>query len=396
MAFRVTDELLTTQSCAGGRWSFGIRARWPASVQLCNIRGCRALTLSDDDKALILGNSTASPARAPPGNRPGRPTRAQSVHSIDAAAIASYLHEFGIGTSGSEAAPAGDILSHEVDPFPTGDDPPTLAVHSTRKSWVKPKGDDLPPSDIRKVLSSIARQATDESDTSEIIIKGKTYRLVNAAIFYVVSAALQSNKHGSLMDRGANGGVAGIDVRIILTTLRSVDIQGLDNHQVTNISIVTAGAVAMSQRGPVIVILNQYAGIGRGRTIHSSPQLEAYGNDVNDRSVKVQGGLQRVTTLDGYVFPINIVNGLPYVNMRPYTDAEWDSLPHVVWTGDSDWDPTVLDHHLDDDEHWFDAISDLEAHPFTNLFDEFGNYRNRVIVQSAVLDTTSQLCPDVL
>jgi hypothetical protein len=62
-------------------------------------------TLSDDDKALILGNSTASPTRATPGNRPSRPTRAQNVHSIDAAIIAAYLHEFGIGTSGSDAAP---------------------------------------------------------------------------------------------------------------------------------------------------------------------------------------------------------------------------------------------------------------------------------------------------
>ena len=163
---------------------------------------------------------------------------------------------------------------------------------------------------------------------SEITIKGKTYCLVNTTIFYIMSAALQSNKHGLLMDRGANGGLAGQDTRIILVTLRSVDIQGLDNHQVTNISIMTAGGVTMSQHGPVIVILNQYAGIGHGHTIHSSPQLEAYGNDVKDRSIKeVQGGLQRITTLDGYVFPINIVNGLPYVNLRPYTDAEWDSLP---------------------------------------------------------------------
>jgi hypothetical protein len=102
-------------------------------------------TLSDDDKALILGNSTASPARASPGNRPGRPTRAQNDHSLDAAVITAYLHEFGIGTSGSDAAPAGGSLSHETDPLPTSDDPPTLAVHSTRKSWAKPKGDDLPP-----------------------------------------------------------------------------------------------------------------------------------------------------------------------------------------------------------------------------------------------------------
>jgi hypothetical protein len=113
--------------------------------------------------------------------------------------------------------------------------------------------------------------------------------------------------------------------------------------------------------------------------------LEWYQNDVNDRSVRVQGGLQRITTLDGYVHPINIVSGLPYVPIRPYTDHEWETLPHVVWTSDNDWDPTVLDHSLDDDSNWFDAISDLEARPFTSLFDEYGDYRQRVIVQEVAL-----------
>jgi hypothetical protein len=49
------------------------------------------------------------------------------------------------------------------------------------------------------------------------------------AITYTVSSAMRRNSHASLVDRGANGGIAGEDVRIIETTLRSVDIQGLDN-----------------------------------------------------------------------------------------------------------------------------------------------------------------------
>jgi hypothetical protein len=45
-----------------------------------------------------------------------------------------------------------------------------------------------------------------------------------------------------------------------------------------------------------------------------------------------------------------------------------------------DWDPTVLDHNLDDDDKWFNAVSDLQTDPTTNLFDEFGNYRKRTVV----------------
>jgi hypothetical protein len=122
---------------------------------------------------------------------------------------------------------------------------------------------------------------------------------------------MQRDRHASLVDRGVNGGIAGEDVRIISMTMRNVDVQGLNNHQVTNIPIVTAGAVVKSQQGDVIVILHQYAHIGRGRTIHSAGQLEWYQNNVNDHSMKVPGGLQCITTPDSYVHPINIVSGLP-------------------------------------------------------------------------------------
>jgi hypothetical protein len=81
------------------------------------------------------------------------------------------------------------------------------------------------------------------------------------------------------------------------------------------------------------------------------------------------------------------MNGLPYVPLRPYTDAEWDIPPQVIWTSDAVWDPTVLDHKVDNDPDWFDAISELESNPFHNLFDEHGNYHKRVLVQTAETGT---------
>jgi len=219
-----------------------------------------------------------------------------------------------------------------------------------------------------------------QDQSGVLVVNGKKYRQVNVHALYSVSAH-KSNRSGSLADRGANGGVAGDDVRIINKTGRHVDVRGIDDHQIVDIPIVTAGAVISTQRGPVIAIMHQYAYTGKGKTIHSCDQLEWYKNDVNDKSVKVPGGLQRIMTLDGYAIPINIKDGLPYVKMRPYTDDEWDTLPHVILTSDVDWDPTVLDHDLDDDEEWYDAISDLQSDPTTNLFDEFGNYRKRVVVQ---------------
>jgi hypothetical protein len=71
------------------------------------------------------------------------------------------------------------------------------------------------------------------------------------------------------------------------------------------------------------------------------------------------------------------------MDIHPYTDAKWDMLPHVFLTSELEWDPSVLDHdHLDDDQ-WFDALSDIESNPNTNLFDEFGDYHHRIVVQCA-------------
>jgi hypothetical protein len=45
-----------------------------------------------------------------------------------------------------------------------------------------------------------------------------------------------------------------------------------------------------------------------------------------------------------------------------------------------EWNPSIMDHALVEDDQYFDAISDNGADPFTNMFAEFGNYRKRIMV----------------
>ena len=284
------------------------------------------------------------------------------------------------------------LMGSEGDVNDTTQETDTLLAHATNRH------SKVPPSELAKLLStSIARyqgkptgKSNDKGGTSvsraeqeQITVNGVKYtRQANVHHTYAVSAH-KSESNGSLVDRGANGGIAGADVRVIETLSRRVDVQGIDNHQVTDIAIATVGGVVDTQRGPVIAIMHQYAYTGKGKSIHSCIQLEHFKNDVNDKSVKVPGGLQWIQTLDGYVIPLNIKNGLAYLDIRPYTDEEFDKLPSVILTDESTWDTTVLDHNLTDDEQWYDAVSDLQDDPTTNLFDEFGNYRNRVTVQES-------------
>jgi hypothetical protein len=107
----------------------------------------------------------------------------------------------------------------------------------------------------------------------------------------------------SLIDRGANGGVAGNDVRVIFKTNCNVDIRGIDNHRCTNIEISTGGGVIQTHKGPVISIFHQYALLNKGSSIHSPCRFEWYRNDVNEKSVLVPGGLQPIQPLMDILFP---------------------------------------------------------------------------------------------
>jgi hypothetical protein len=109
----------------------------------------------------------------------------------------------------------------------------------------------------------------------------------------IYSASLhRRSKKGSLVDRGCNGGIYGNNTRAISAFDRTLDVQGVDNHRMTDIRVVQAGAVTKTQKGDVIIIMNQYANSRTARIIHSSAQLEAYKADVNDKSIKIPGGLE--------------------------------------------------------------------------------------------------------
>ncbi len=293
--------------------------------------------LDDKAKSIILGydNNGSSSSAKPFGKPPSSFQRKVNLHEMSAYDfIQAHSHQLE-ETAHDESA---TVLSNDQDtsPDPIQDDTDSRLVNAATSA----SSNKLPPGDIRRVVGKSSK------------------RLVHKCEYCVSSHRHTSSM--SLVDRGANGGVAGEDVRVIFKTSRTVDIKGIDNHQVIDVPIGTVGGVVTTQKGPVIAILHQYALLGKGTSIHSPCQLEAYKNDVNDKSVHINGGLQRITTLDGYVIPLGIQSGLARLPIRPYTDHEWETLPHVFLTAESEWDPTVLDQ-----------------------FDEFGHYRQRVVVQYA-------------
>jgi hypothetical protein len=168
-----------------------------------------------------------------------------------------------------------DILSHifgeahadgESDKLITS---VTKQAASQHREWSQPKAQDIPAADPRKMLSKRQRP-----DKPSVMINGVEYVAKLNDVMYQVSNHKKMTLPLALIDCGANGGVAGSDTWLIDKSLRSVHIQGIDNHMIEDVLIGTVGAVVNTQRGEVIAIMHQYAYTGKGGTIHSSGQLE--------------------------------------------------------------------------------------------------------------------------
>ena len=187
----------------------------------------------------------------------------------------------------------------------------TEANKERHMHWKPPKGSTLPPGDIRCMMADkkeidingtkySAKTANATSHASDVTIDGVTYSTSMAKfsvpmcsdIFspmatYHVSALQHSNKMGSLIDRGANGDIAGAGCHVIKETHCFINVKGIDNHFMQKHPIVTAGGVTNSNKGPIILIMNQYALSGKGMSIHSSLQMEWYNVNIDNRSMKV-------------------------------------------------------------------------------------------------------------
>jgi hypothetical protein len=85
--------------------------------------------------------------------------------------------------------------------------------------------------------------------------------------------------------------------------------------------------------------------------------MEHFGCLVNDRA-RAHGGTQSLITPEGHVIPLNIRDGLFYMDMHAPNDQEMETLPHVFVTSDSPWDPSLLDDEFLEEE-FQDALNDL-------------------------------------
>ena len=250
---------------------------------------------------------------------------------------------------------------------PTEEPPPNTSTQTPVNKSLAESGID--PTDIQNVMSvSYAKRNISSHESSRHI---QTHQR------YVFARVNQSNHH--LIDRGANGGLAGADMRVIHTTPRKINSVGIDDHELTGLNVVTAAALLDTQKGPIIGVFHEYAHLGKGRSIHAAGQMEWFNCQVDDRS-KLVGGAQRIETSEGYVIPLSIESGLVYMHsIRIPTDQDLQNYPHVFFTSPHIWDASVLDHEITPS-----LLEDINQHSDDSLlqdsiFDEYGDLHHRAI-----------------
>ena len=215
------------------------------------------------------------------------------------------------------------------------------------------------PQETKPNGSGTSGQPTEVTSSAD---NGPLWKRIATRAVYTVTRIVNASKkiikkiRGALVDRGATGGIAGWDMSMVNGSEQFIDLTGLQEHIVRQLRLVHAAFVCESHLGPTICHVPQQAHMPDNKSILSTIQMEAYGCIIQDKPKKVSGEQPYVQSPDGYRFPLKIRQGLPYMDIRPVRDDEWERLPSTWLCSDNEWDPSIYDHEVDHD--WEDKARD--------------------------------------
>ena len=258
-----------------------------------------------------------------------------------------------------------DALSYSAS-SPSHHEPTPAPQQVHQHSQDEPTEESSPVASIQTLVNKCLAESGIDSDLKIQIHQRYVFARVNPS-------------NHQLIDRRANGGLAGADMRVIHITPRKINIVGIDDHELTSLNVVTAATLLDTQKGPIIRVFHEYAHLGKGWSIHAAGQMEWFNCQVDDRS-KLVGGAQRIETPEGYVIPLSIESGLVYMDsIRIPTDQDLQNYPHVFFTSPDIWDASVLDHEITPS-----LLEDINQHSDDSLlqdsiFDEYGDLHHRAI-----------------
>ena len=116
-------------------------------------------------------------------------------------------------------------------------------THQSDESTADTTKTETTPSDpiLAMVHQSIHTSDDDASDITKVL-SAKRSRQIQVCKHYIFQHANHTNNQ--LVDRGANGGLAGSDMRVIYKTHRKINISGIDNHDGYSVPLLIKDGLA--------------------------------------------------------------------------------------------------------------------------------------------------------
>ena len=135
-------------------------------------------------------------------------------------------------------------------------------THQSDESTTDTIKTETTPSDslLAMVHQSINTSDDAASDISHVL-SVKRPPQIQACQCYPFQHANHTNQQ--LVDRGATGGLAGSDMRVIHRTYHKINIQGIDNHEVTGLDVVTAATLLNTSQGKSLAYSMNMPTLGR-------------------------------------------------------------------------------------------------------------------------------------
>ena len=155
---------------------------------------------------------------------------------------------------------------------------------------------DIGPTSDSKILNSImSSSCSTPSNMWSVNIcsgdhivhsNGSSYNVNMSHVTYWYLQAI-SDSIRSLIDGGANDGLASTDMHVLKYTEQCADITGVGEESINTLPLLTCSGTVHKTQGPVVLIMNQYAYYGKGSTVHSVGQVSHFGLDVDDQSSSI-------------------------------------------------------------------------------------------------------------
>ena len=135
-------------------------------------------------------------------------------------------------------------------------------THQSDKSTADTTKVETTPSDplLAMVHQSIHTSDDDVSDITKVL-SAKRSRQIQVCKRYLFQHANHTNNQ--LVDRGANGGLAGSDMHVIYKAHCKINISGIDNHEVTGLDVVTAATLLNTSLGKSLASSMNMPTLGR-------------------------------------------------------------------------------------------------------------------------------------